>query len=42
MTNFDETYNSINDQTFDYGFNSNLFGAFAETDIFFSKNLAAK
>jgi len=42
ITKFDETYNPINDQSFDYGFDNNLFATFAETDIFFSKNLAAK
>ena len=42
ITKFDETYNPMNDQSFNYGFDNNLFAAFAETDIFFSKNLAAK
>ncbi len=42
ITKFDETYNPINTSSFDYGFNNNLFASFAETDIFFSKNLAAK
>jgi outer membrane receptor for ferrienterochelin and colicin len=41
-TKFDETYKPINSQSFDYGFNNNLFASFAETDIFFSKNLATK
>ncbi|WP_405562336.1 TonB-dependent receptor [Polaribacter sp. Asnod6-C07] len=42
ITNFNEDYTPINNQKFDYGFNNNLFASFAETDIFFSKNLAAK
>ncbi len=42
ITKFDETYNTSNNLSFDYGFDNNLFAAFAETDIFFSKNLAAK
>ncbi len=41
-TNFDESYTQINTQKFNYGFNNNLFASFAETDIFFSKNLATK
>lgn len=41
-TNFDENYTEINNQEYNYGFNNNLFASFAETDIFFSKNLAAK
>jgi hypothetical protein len=41
-TDFDEVFeNSFVPET-DYGFNSNLVGAFAEGDIFFSKNFAAK
>ncbi|WP_026776920.1 TonB-dependent receptor [Polaribacter sp. Hel_I_88] len=42
ITKFDEIYNPINDQTFKYGFDNNIFASFAETDIFFSKNLATK
>jgi len=42
ITKFDENYAPINNQSFDYGFNNNLFASFAETDVFFSKNLAAK
>tara|TARA_R110002126_G_scaffold277560_5_gene423608 strand:- start:2108 stop:4264 length:2157 start_codon:yes stop_codon:yes gene_type:complete len=42
ITKFDETYKPINNQPFEYGFENNLFASFAETDIFFSKNLAAK
>lgn len=42
ITNFNEDYIPINNQKFEYGFNNNLFASFAETDIFFSKNLAAK
>jgi len=42
ITNFNENYNSNNNQNYKYGFNNNLFATFAETDIFFSKNLATK
>jgi hypothetical protein len=42
ITKFDETYNTANNQSFDYGFDNNLFASFVETDIFFSKNLATK
>lgn len=42
ITNFDENYTPVNSQKFDYGFNNNVFASFAETDIFFSKNLATK
>ncbi|WP_397447470.1 TonB-dependent receptor domain-containing protein [Polaribacter sp. R77954] len=42
MTSFDEKYTPFNSQSSDYGFDNNLFASFAETDIFFSKNLAAK
>lgn len=42
ITKFDETYNPINNQSFEYGFDNNIFASFAETDIFFSKNLATK
>jgi outer membrane cobalamin receptor len=41
-TNFDESYTQINTQKFNYGFHNNLFASFAETDIFFSKNLVTK
>ena len=42
ITDFDETYTQANNQKFNYGFNNNLFASFAETDVFFSKYLAAK
>ncbi|WP_435416226.1 TonB-dependent receptor [Polaribacter aestuariivivens] len=42
ITNYDESYTSTNNNTFDYGFDNNIFASFVETDIFFSKNLAAK
>ncbi|MGY8909187.1 MAG: TonB-dependent receptor [Flavobacteriales bacterium] len=42
ITKFDETYNPVNNETFNYGFDNNLFASFAQTDIFFSKNLATK
>lgn len=42
ITNFDENYTPINNQKFDYGFNNQLLATFVETDVFFSKNLAAK
>ena len=41
-TNFDESYTPTNSNKFDYGFNNSIFASFVETDIFFSKNLAAK
>lgn len=42
ITNFKETYTPTNSQKFNYGFDNNLFASFVETDIFFSKYLAAK
>ncbi|QNM84178.1 TonB-dependent receptor [Polaribacter pectinis] len=42
MTNYDESYTPNNSNKFDYGFDNNIFASFVETDIFFSKNLAAK
>jgi len=42
MTDFNEDYTTENNQKFKYGFNNNIFASFVETDIFFSKNLAAK
>jgi len=42
MTNFNEDYTANNRNKFQYGFNNNIFASFAETDIFFSKNLATK
>jgi len=42
ITKFNETYNPLNSETFNYGFNNNLFASFAETDLFFSKNLVTK
>ena len=42
ITNFDENYTPINNQKIDYGFNNQLLATFVETDVFFSKNLAAK
>lgn len=41
-TDFDETFENPFVSSIDYGFKSNLFGAFAESDIFFSKSFAAK
>ncbi|TMM29418.1 TonB-dependent receptor [Polaribacter aestuariivivens] len=42
ITNYDESYTPTNNNKFDYGFDNNIFASFVETDIFFSKNLAAK
>ncbi|WP_334055626.1 TonB-dependent receptor [Polaribacter sp. P097] len=42
ITNFDESYTPTNQPEFNYGFNKSIFASFAETDIFFSKNLAAQ
>jgi hypothetical protein len=41
-TNYDERYAPINTNAFKYGFNNSILATFVETDIFFSKNLAAK
>lgn len=40
ITKFSEDFNPVNNNKISYGFNNNLFASFAETDIFFSKNLA--
>ncbi len=42
ITNYDESYTPNNSNRFTYGFDNNIFASFIETDIFFSKNLAAK
>lgn len=42
MTDFNEDYTSNNGLKLKYGFNNNILASFAETDIFFSKNLATK
>ena len=42
ITKFDESYLPLNNQSIDYGFENNLFASFIETDVFFSKNLAAQ
>lgn len=42
ITDFNEEYDSFTEGDFNYGFDNNLFASFVETDIFFSKNLAAK
>ena len=42
LTEFDETFSSQNINPVSYGFQNNISGAFVETDIFFSKKLAAK
>ncbi|KAB8155198.1 TonB-dependent receptor plug domain-containing protein [Kordia sp. TARA_039_SRF] len=41
-TDFDEEFENSTVSNVEYGFKNNLFGAFAESDIFFSKNFAAK
>ena len=41
-TNYDESYTPINTNRINYGFNNSILATFIETDIFFSKNLAAK
>lgn len=41
-TNYDESYTPINTNRINYGFNNSILVTFIETDIFFSKNLAAK
>ncbi|WP_298881584.1 TonB-dependent receptor [uncultured Polaribacter sp.] len=42
ISDFNESYTPLNANKFDYGFNNNIFASFLETDIYFSKNLAAK
>jgi outer membrane cobalamin receptor len=42
VTNYNENFTTVTNDTFKYGFNNNVFASFAETDIFFSKNLAVK
>jgi len=41
-TNFDETYQDKTTQKVNYGYNNNIAAAFAESDIFITKNLAFK
>jgi hypothetical protein len=41
-THFSEEYNGAVNGNFKYGFDNNLLGTYAETDIFFSKSLASK
>lgn len=42
ITSFNETYRGLNSNPIDYGFNNSISAVFAETGIFFSKNLAAQ
>ncbi|TYP98079.1 outer membrane cobalamin receptor [Tenacibaculum adriaticum] len=42
MTDFDEDFRESLGEDFNLGFTNNLFGAYAEADIFFSKKLATK
>lgn len=42
ITKFIESYTAVNSNSINYGFNNNIFATFIETDIFFSKNLAAQ
>jgi len=42
ITNFKERYTPQNNLLFTYGFNNTIFANFIETDVFFSKRLAAK
>lgn len=42
ITDFDETYNEYNSGDYQSGFRNTIGAIFAETDIFFSKKLAAK
>ena len=42
ITNFNETYQPLNNTSFQYGFNNSIFASFVETDVFFSKHLAAQ
>lgn len=40
VTNYTDTFSAPNSDAFDSGFNDNLFGAFAEADVFFSNSFA--
>ncbi|MCG1035632.1 TonB-dependent receptor [Polaribacter sargassicola] len=42
ITDFNEDYTTESNKKYNLNFNNNIFASFAETDIFFSKNLAAK
>jgi len=42
ITDFDENYNEYNTGVYQSGFRNNIGAAYAESDIFFSKNFAAK
>lgn len=42
ITDFDEEYITNTNEKYEYGFNNNIFASFAETAIFFSKNLVTK
>ncbi|MGK0414172.1 MAG: outer membrane cobalamin receptor, partial [Polaribacter sp.] len=42
ITHYTEDYHPLVENSFHYGFQNNLFASFVETDIFFSKYLAAK
>ena len=42
LTDFNETFYPNQGTSVSYGFNNNIFASFAETDIYFSKNIGAK
>ena len=42
ITNFNEDYISNTNNLYEFDFDNNIFASFVETDIFFSKSLAAK
>ena len=42
ITNYNEDFKPENNPLFKYGFNNNILASFLETDLFFSKKLAAK
>ncbi len=42
ITDFKEDYNGATNGNFNYGFDNNILGTYAEADIFFSKKLASK
>jgi hypothetical protein len=42
MTDYTDTFSAPNSDRLDSGFNDNLFGAFAEADVFFSNSFAVK
>lgn len=42
ITDYKENYSPLNTTTYSYGFDNNIFASYIQSDIFFSKNLAAQ